>query len=87
MKNITLEDFREFLINYDKHKEYKEMASKKTTDYKRLLCIYDICKYSGFEYNGEQVIYNVSVKSNGALNLSQIFEIITLKDFRVFRVI
>lgn len=57
-KNIKLEEFRNFLINYDKYIEDKDIESKKTTDYKKLLCIYDICKYSRFEYNGEQVLYN-----------------------------
>lgn len=57
-KNINLEDFRDFLIDYDEYREYKDSSPKKTTDYKRLLCIYDFCKYSECEYDGERIIYN-----------------------------
>lgn len=54
-KNIHLDKLKDYLLDFDKYEDNEASDPKKTTDYKRLLCVYDFCKYSEMSFNGENI--------------------------------
>lgn len=53
-KNIKLEDLKDYLINYDIDNDKVLNESRNTTQYRKLVCIYDFCKYSKLNYSGDK---------------------------------
>lgn len=54
-KNIELNEFKKYLLNFDEYVDKIDVDPKKTTDYKRLLCVYDYCKYSNMNFDGRNI--------------------------------